>query len=53
MGSFSINGVKTYPITVLDDCSRKVLACCLYTKERAKDVVKTLESAIKQYKAPL
>ncbi|MBU7024338.1 MAG: IS481 family transposase [Theionarchaea archaeon] len=53
MGSFPINGVKTYPITVLDDCSRKVLACCLYTKERAKEVVRTLESAVKQYNAPL
>lgn len=41
MGSFPINGVKTYPITALDDCSRMILACCLYTKERAKEVVYT------------
>ncbi|MBU7035905.1 MAG: transposase family protein [Theionarchaea archaeon] len=53
MGSFPINGVKTYPITVLDDCSRMILACCLYTKGRAKEVVKTLEIAVKQYNAPL
>ena len=33
-------GVKIYPITVIDDCSRKILTCCLYTRERAKEVGK-------------
>jgi len=40
MGEILIEGVKVYPISVLDDCSRKILACHLYTRERAKEVVK-------------
>lgn len=52
MGEILIDGVKVYPISILDDCSRKVLACHLYTRERAKDVVKTLNKAIKQYGSP-
>ena len=47
-----INGVKIYPIFILDDCSRKILASHLYIRERAKKVVKTLKIAIEQYGSP-
>jgi transposase InsO family protein len=52
MGEIYIDGVKVYPISLLDDCSRKILACHLYTRERAKEVVKTLNIAIGQYGPP-
>lgn len=52
MGEIYIGGVKVYPISILDDCSRKILACHLYTRERAKEVVKTLKTAIAKYGSP-
>ena len=52
MGEIVIDGVKVYPISILDDRSRKILACHLYTRERAKEVVKTLKIAIEQYGPP-
>ena len=52
MGEIYIGGVKVYPISILDDCSRKILVCHLYTRERAKEVVKTLNTAIEQYGSP-
>ena len=51
-GEIYIGCVKIYPISIFDDCSRKILACHLYTRERAKEVVKTLKIAIEQYGSP-
>ncbi|MFQ6087276.1 MAG: IS481 family transposase [Candidatus Methanofastidiosia archaeon] len=53
MGSFSIGKLKIYPVTILDDCSRKILACHLYCRERAKEVAKSLRLAIQKYGSPV
>jgi transposase InsO family protein len=52
MGEIFIGDEKVYPISIIDDCSRKILACHLYTRESAKEVVKTLKIAIEQYGSP-
>jgi len=49
MGSISICDEKFYPITILDDCSRRVLACSV---GEAIDVEKCLRVAIQKYGSP-